>query len=526
MINIKNREIQFKKLDELKNKPFYEEVKQLYFIGKIKTITTAKKYITQIKTTKKGQIDKRTNKKLIETLLKDFSNKPLYEEVNKLYKNNIITAIEAINYLKNIKLTKKGQIDKRTSKILINLINKSEIVVFEKNIIGKTEIKIDEALLNLKYNQRTHFIQFQKMKKLYPNKLYKQTVKFYNDKDELINKMLSFEDEDTGKVFTANFKNREFIPSKPNKNFYNKIYFEMTDNGDFDYMWLCDILVRFYGEDNYSIITTEAIETVKNIEKIGNIQEYQNNDTGTCVYDAFLKYFKSSNDKNAKTVYNRLISEEGLKYKKSYNNDNLKEICNYTNSSLYIRDIVKGKEHDKIIKTDFARFKINMVNSKYNHLDLLLGNDEIKEVNNYKELEKVKEDNKFYVEKFGTVQTLDTIYKVKDDDFKITFKEWKKKYKLSNKYIFEESYEDKMLDNYDYILHTFFNKWNIENEDYKEIDLKKAYYNYSDIKYNKFYHGVPSGKFINMKCNDDFKIETFNEITENLLSSFTFSNSL
>ena len=65
MINIKNREIQFKKLDELKNKPFYEEVKQLYFIGKIKTITTAKKYITQIKTTKKGQIDKRTNKRAI-----------------------------------------------------------------------------------------------------------------------------------------------------------------------------------------------------------------------------------------------------------------------------------------------------------------------------------------------------------------------------------------------------------------------------------------------------------------------------
>jgi len=515
------RKLQINKIIQFKQNPFFETIKEQYLNKNIKSIREVKKLFSLIKLNKNKDVSSKTDIQTQNNLFKLLSTKPLYNEIKNLKDNNKITLLNSINILRKLKLTKKNILDKRSSKNILKLINDNSKKL-KDDIVGKRSVKIDINKINIdNYNQTTHLIEFQKIKKKYPNKLYRQTLKFYNDKDQLINDKLSFKDEDSDKIYETDFRNREFITTNPNKNFMSSLYFNVTStNSDFDYMWLCSILVNFYNEKYYSIIETEAINFVE-VKKNQNKQTYKNNDSGTCVYDAFLKFFLYNKDKNAKTISNKLISSEGLKYKKAYNDDNLKEICKFCNTSLYIRDIVKGPKYDKKIITDFAKFKINMVNSKYNHLDLLLSNDEEEEVENIKELELIKQKTPFYVEKFGKVQTIDKIYKVRDDDFKQCFKKWKETYNLSNKYIYEDSNEDKLIDTYDYNLHSFFNnEWEAIDSDYKEIDLKKAYYNYTDKQYNKHYHGVPSGKFINISCDDKFNIDLFNELTNNSLIGY------
>ena len=57
----------------------------------------------------------------------------------------------------------------------------------------------------------------------------------------------------------------------------------------------------------------------------------------------------------------------------------------------------------------------------------------------------------------------------------------------------------------------------MSNDLYKEIDLKKAYYNY--IKF-PCYLGVPSGSFYSFKCDNNFSIIDFEDITANKLVGF------
>ena len=115
----------------------------------------------------------------------------------------------------------------------------------------------------------------------------------------------------------------------------------------------------------------------------------------------------------------------------------------------------------------------------------------------------IKHDSPFYISKFGNVITLDKTYKQIDTNFQIAYKDWKTEFKTYNfieydkMFIYQDSDEYKMLDRYDYKLHTFFNDFEIDNSLYLEADLKKAYFNYSDDNYNRFYRGLPSGSFLN-----------------------------
>ncbi len=161
MVNIVNRKKQIYKLDQFKNSKFYEDVKQLYLNGNIKTITTAKNYLKKLKINK-GFIDESTSTKILENLLNAYQNKPLYDEILFLYDEYFITLNEAVSYLKKIKLTKKGKIDKRSSKKILQIIedvipeDEEEIIIEEEGVIGSNQIKIDYENIDEGYDFKTH----------------------------------------------------------------------------------------------------------------------------------------------------------------------------------------------------------------------------------------------------------------------------------------------------------------------------------------------------------------------------------
>ena len=515
MVNFGNRKKQIYKLNEFKNSKFYEDVVNLYFKGDIKTITTAKNYLKKLKITKKGFIEESTSKQILENLLNVYQNKPLYDEIFYLYSEEIITLNEAVSYLKKIKLTKKNKIDKRSSKKILKIIEDNIITDEEEKVfIGSNEIKIDGDKIEEGYNVITHKMEFQKIKKEFKKSLYIQEVKFYTNEGEELNKIIEFTDDDvSGKAFQLDFKNKKFITETPlDKSFIESTNLKMTASLNGFYIWLPMALINFVNKDYYTIITTSAYEKEK-IDDVELDQDFQDDDEGVCVYNNFVRYFFSKEkNKNAKAIYNKLKKSENIKkYRKSYKKHELKEICDFCDCSLYIRDLVNGKEKDIIITNEYARFKIEMVNTKYNHLDLLMSDEDITEVNE-EEYNKIKKNSSFYVEKYGQLQNLEGVYKIKLTKFQELKNEWKKEYDIQEKYIYDDTFEYKLIDTYDYKLHSFFNPFEIDNNLYNEVDLKKAYYNYSNIELNKNYVGMPNGIFINAKCDNNFNINMYENL--------------
>jgi hypothetical protein len=118
----------------------------------------------------------------------------------------------------------------------------------------------------------------------------------------------------------------------------------------------------------------------------------------------------------------------------------------------------------------------------------------------------------------GQLITTDYIYKVKDTKFKKIYKEWKEKNNYNDLLIDLDQTE--LINLYDHNDHCFFNDFEVNNNLYDELDIEKAYFNYSNKEKNEYYHGVPSGSFINLKCEDNFNIDTFNKQLKNGLIGF------
>jgi hypothetical protein len=236
------------------------------------------------------------------------------------------------------------------------------------------------------------------------------------------------------------------------------------------------------------------------------------------VYDGLLSYFKSkSKDRNAKANYNKLIKNESI-YKRSFKESELADLGEFVKSSIVIKDLVNGK--DKIYNDNqFNKFRIEFINSRYNHLELYLNSHDAPTYLTESEYNDIKETSDFYVERYGTLSTIDNNYKIVDTSFKTLFKKWK----LDNKFnTLSINYNDdtyKLLQYYDFGMHRFFNNYEINDNLYHEYDLKKAYFNYANITINKHYKGVPTGAFINCSC-ESWTIDTFNTITSNNLIGF------
>lgn len=436
----------------------------------------------------------------------EFENNPYFDAVTSLYYKNILKRITSVTkILKKIKFKKDGSVDKRTNKKIEKII---KINTVDASLLGCNEIKLTIDNVN-EYDFPLHKIEFLKLRKEFKNALYTQEVKYYKKDGSFIDDELVEPDGDIVPFF-----NQKFSTKVISNKFFDNLSHKMVISTAGLYIWKPLLLIDDIDNTHYVTITTCAFKK-NEPKKTNKKQTFKADDDGICVYNNFVEYFSSKmGDRKAKTQYNKLMSDEGNKYKKAYKQDELNEICTFCNASLYIRDLVRGSDYDIIIKNDYARFKIEMINTKFNHLDLLISEKEAHKVTE-DEYFKIKKTCKFFVEKYGKLYTADKVYKKIDTPFKLLKDKWFEEYDIRSKFIFEDSNEQKIIDEYDYNKHSFFNDMPMDNDKLFELDLIKAYYNYSDKTINKHYVGVPTGSFINTKCGDDFTTAFYNKITKN-----------
>ena len=409
--------------------------------------------------------------------------------------------------------------------------NKVNVTNFKKNVALK-KIQVDKNIFKLDddnirdYKIRLHYDLMTGMMRKNPNNYYTHSVQFLNKYTAHKNPTITISSVDLYQKSQKQYNTKKKKNITVLEDFYLDISLKYALN---EYSWICeawtkntnekddkpeDIERNFYQNGNYCLLTTTCYKKVENIQNIKFNQLYQLNNNNTCVYDGFLEYFNDDDIIKKKNIYKKLIKEAST-YAKGYTNDTLKEICEFTKSSLTIKDLLSS--NDIIIRTANSRYHLTFFNTRHNHLDFISHpyNNPI-EVENKEELENIKNVSDFYIEEFGKVITLKGSYKVKDDAFNIEYKAWKEFINYNDLPIKEESQEMELINNYDYSTHCFFNeKLPVKNELYDELDIEKAYFQYSDKTKNPNYHGVPSGSFINIKITNNCDINTFNEQLKN-----------
>lgn len=462
-----------------------------------------------------------------------FVNHPNFKDVRELYVNDLIKNIaSAEKTLRDIRITNKGEVFKNSIanqqkvKKQIKIMNEKKNNIKIKNFVAERIIKLDyDKIINKGYGYLTHRIEFNLLRETAPNCYYVQEVSYYDGNNKLIIDG-DFAPQTFDYIYRGKNEYNDFIKNTVN---YQVHKFESAEGTYRPFILVNESGYNEYnnllGHKAYTIIKTIAYkkEQGQSLEQLQQI--YKDSDSGHCVYDAFVNYFKNKINesekinRHAKAIYNKLIkSEEGLKFKKSYTDKTLYEIANFCQATIKIKDLING--NDKEIKTDYARYYIELINTKYNHLDLLTHNyKDVEEVDDEKYLD-IKKNSPFYIEKNGSLITIDKTYVKTKKYFNKLFYEWKNENNFNQLFIYDNSDAYKVVANYDYVLHTFFHRYEVNNELYNEIDLKKAYYNYSNKNINKFYNGVPSGSFITFKCNNDFDIQTFNTIYNNNLIGY------
>jgi len=383
-------------------------------------------------------------------------------------------------------------------------------VLKKRIILYSNEIRIEKNYEYQGINYKINAIELNTMKRKLktPNVLFQQEISFYDNNSRLIN--------------NKDFRNIKFETNNIDKEFIRKINMNMVSNEDYA-LWKPDELLNKY-PNGYTKIITRALNPIKPTAKK---QTYRDNNTGTCVYDGVVSYFKSitevtenrsklSINKNAIAILNKLIKNKDTLAKEYTDKTIETELAPFCNSSITIKNLINGKDK-KLNENTFNRFNIEFMNTKYNHLDLLAHNyNELEEITK-EEMKSLKEKLPFYIEKYGSLFTLNKTYKQIHTEFQKEYDSWKKVHDFDKLFIYKDTDEYKMISRYDYKLHTFFNDFEKDNSLYKEIDLKKAYYNYCDERMNKYYRGVPSGSFLNVSCDETFD---FKKITENGLVGF------
>ena len=407
--------------------------------------------------------------------------KLLEKKKNLLYnKSSFISLQNLINTAQKPKLDLlKDELDRITEKGY-------SLKTFKSNFtLNKSIKKESETILRLNNNNlgdTDYYIHIKKVKELqsqYPNSVYQQITRFYEN-----NRLIS----------TINITDTDV------KKIKEKLNFQLRDGSEGQ--WKVSNFLQNEDDNRRVEIITRAYKRIENInDEVKFLQTFKDNDTGTCVYDAFIKYFSNLKGVKAQQTLKRLQKNEQL-YSKSYTYENLKEICELCKSSILIVDLINEK--DTLINENPCNFfRLQMINSKYNHLDLFINDFEINSISN-DEYDTIKNDSEFYVEKMGTLYTLEKTYKKTDSNFKEIYNEWKKEVNYNKLSMLENTDEFRFINNYDYSTHRFNTGFVIDNDLYKETDLKKAYYNYSDVNYNRFYKGVPCGAFISVVCDDTF----------------------
>ena len=396
-----------------------------------------------------------------------------------------------------------------------------------KQFTDLKEVKpLNESQLTLTIKERdyqpfTHDAEIRKVKKDFPNSLIVHTVKYYiNDQSILENEQYKYD----AKNFAVSFFAKDY-----NKTMYDSI---IMSNGNSamtteEYLWRPTYFIKQNtlkrdGKKYTVKLTTTAynpLEVSKStLDKQEAKQLYKLNDNGTCVYDAFLSFFQSKldakpKDFKLKSFYNKLIDNRA-EYAIGYTDDTIHKIGELVQTSIHIVDLVNG--NNKVINEQPTnRYTIHFINSKYNHLDLLHNPNDADEVDK-DEYYKIKNESEFYIERGGKLYTNKNTYAIKyaESSFNTLYNKWKKDVDYDKLYLDTNDESYKLISNYDYSLHTFFNEYEINNDLYEEIDQIKSYFNVL-LPSNPHYLGVPSGSFITFKCTDDFDDSSFDKMTNN-----------
>jgi hypothetical protein len=363
-----------------------------------------------------------------------------------------------------------------------------------------------------------HMDQIKKIKKnniIMPSYHIYQDVKFYNKGigSRFKNKHISFTNiinEDIFDIRQKTFWN--FVPEQEYTEWIIKAFlYEKDETG-------------LINPDGYVIVKSYIVDKIKVQPKpnFHALQTYREDIDGACVYNNVMTFllnkYEATGNKNIKTKINKLNKNQQLK--KGYTLESMQELTNLLNISITIKDLVNGVNHHVSCKDNTNNAcNIEMINSRVNHLDLYTANTDIIEIpsDEYLTLQ-LKTD--YYIEKMGVLHTLNGNFKIIETDFQKVYNAWKIKYNYKSLAIPMNSKAYEMIKNYDYNMHRFFNNMEIRNDDYVEWDIKKAYYNYSDKLINKYYHGVPSGGFINVKFEDSMNIDKFYDMLYNGLVGF------
>jgi hypothetical protein len=263
------------------------------------------------------------------------------------------------------------------------------------------------------------------------------------------------------------------------------------------------------GKASKVVLTYETFLNVPNSsinQQSALMQTYELNEEDInphkCVYSTFIKFFeckliKNENDVRAKQMLNRLIKKE-YKLNKPYTDKNIDTIAKICNSSVEIFDPVHNNNR-KFNENSMNYYNIRIINTKFNHVDLYLGDFyepiELSQV----EYDRIKETSVYYAEHGSKLYTTNCIYCKETNEYKELVKELNDEYNMNNKFMPINDINYTHIMTYDYSTHVFFKEPEQDDKLYKELDVKKAYYNF-----NKFeeYVGMPSGSFITMSNND------------------------
>jgi len=436
---------------------------------------------------------------------------------NKKTKTNIKKYEEKITKEKETEAINK--IKKFLKKIVMKKKEEQQNKTFSKIMILKMGFDAEHTFEEL------HKKNLKEMIKEHPNGLYKHIINFYEN-NELKKSIL-------------------FKFNKYDKKLKNEINYRLN----VDYVdWLLPLFFYKDYENEYNINSNnkkiEVIyEAYKKIDKskINNSdkdeQEYRENETGDCVYLAMLEYFKNKESRDGKQIYNRLLKKAYI-YKKPYTDKNIDSIAKLCNSSIIIYDLINLK-HKIFNENSLNKFRVEMINTRYNHLELkLMTNNDILNINK-NEYEEIKKNCSFYVEKNGELHTINKIktgYEKINDDYEIpTYKteyniyskkndlynevvnKWKVENNFSNLSMPINNKHYEFLNNYDYSLFRFMKKLKLTNDIYKELDLKSAYFRALDKNFNQFYCGVPSGSWLSFENDGTFDI---NKLDSDLIGFF------
>jgi hypothetical protein len=484
-INLNKRIKNLTTLDDvIKSHPAYKTAKELYLKGVIRSLPSLKKNLKTIKIKKDGTPYKSSLNRLEK--LEKLKTTTLKKETLKA----LITKTQERKQQRKLKQNIQRELKEQSAFIKNSISN--DIVLDENNIY--------------EFYPWIHTHEVKQAMRTSQSAYISHQIKYYEGNTEV---------KDRRQVF--NFPN-----TMTRKDIDEKFRYLVYGGSDWS-SWVVQAFILHGTIRNRKVIlrTITAPKLENQNKQVRLMQLFRNNDSGDCVYRGLVQFFeKYQNDEKStqgRAIYRKLIKQES-KFKRAYTVEDMQEMAGLLNISITIKDIINNGKNDILInKNSFNYYNVEFLNTKYNHLDLKICHSNNAEEVSQEEYNNLKKTSPFYVEKFNTLTTTDKTYKVKDNEFKKLFNEWKNENNINTLKIPVSSDAFNFINKYDDKIHRMFdNKMEINDNLYNEIDMKKAFFNFNKCDE---YSGLPSGSFICVN-GAGFTVDLFNKQFNNGLVGF------